>query len=150
MSTIRCRIPLGYFYGHLLILPEEVPSDLADNTQTLACTDLEKQLNILSKLFEDISCRYSLACSKLKELLHPFLVADMKNAVHLATYMNILKDRNLNFNNSENNKIFSAYQVIFMPLNIFYSATKNMNLFIKRETAYFVHNMSSVCLYPSF
>lgn len=115
MSTIRCRIPLGYFYGHLLVLPEEVPTDLAENTN-LGCTDLEKQLNVLSKLFEDISCRYSLACSKLKELLQPFLVADMKNAIHLATYMNILKDRNMNIHNAENNKIFSAYQVIIVCL----------------------------------
>lgn len=118
MSTIRCRIPLGYFYGHLLVLPEEVPSELAEDTPLLACTDLEKQINILSKLFEDISCRYSLACSKLKELLQPFLVADMKNAIHLATYMNILKDRNMNVNNVENNKIFSAYQVIIFLFDV--------------------------------
>lgn len=119
MSTIRCRIPLGYFYGHLLVLPEEIPSELAEDTHLLACTDLEKQINILSKLFEDITCRYSLACSKLKELLQPFLVADMKNAIHLATYMNILKDRNMNVNNVENNKIFSAYQVIIFCMGFF-------------------------------
>lgn len=118
MSTIRCRIPLGYFYGHLLVLPEEVPSELAEDIPNLSCTDLEKQINILSKLFEDISCRYSLACSKLKELLQPFLVADMKNAIHLATYMNILKDRNMNVNNAENSKIFSAYQVTFFRFSI--------------------------------
>ncbi|KAJ8958619.1 hypothetical protein NQ318_016341 [Aromia moschata] len=110
MSTIRCRIPLGYFYGHIVVLPEEVPPDLAQNSMSLCSGDLEKQLNILSKLFEDISCRYSLACSKLKELLHPFLVADMKNAVHLSTYMNIMKDKNMNVNNVEHNKVFNAYQ----------------------------------------
>ncbi|KAJ8947753.1 hypothetical protein NQ314_008553, partial [Rhamnusium bicolor] len=110
MSTTRCRIPLGYFYGHIVVLPEEVPQELASNTTNLACMDLEKQLNILSKLFEDISCRYSLACSKLKELLHPFLVADMKNALHLSTYMNIMKDKNMNISNVEHNKVFNAYQ----------------------------------------
>ncbi|XP_063908314.1 baculoviral IAP repeat-containing protein 6 isoform X4 [Zophobas morio] len=110
MTTARCRIPTGYFYGHVVVLPEEVPPDLAQSATSLACTDLEKQLTILSKLFEDISCRYSLACSKLKELLRPFLVADMKNASHLATYMNIMRDKVLNTSNPEHSKIFSAYQ----------------------------------------
>ncbi|KAG5886808.1 hypothetical protein JTB14_031450 [Gonioctena quinquepunctata] len=110
MSTIRSRIPLGYFYGHIIILPEEIPPELSQSTSTLACIDLEKQLGILSKLFEDISCRYSLSCSKLKELLQPFLVADMRNAMHLATYMNILKDKNMNVSNAEHTKIFGAYQ----------------------------------------
>ncbi|XP_008195667.1 baculoviral IAP repeat-containing protein 6 isoform X2 [Tribolium castaneum] len=110
MTTARCRIPIGYFYGHVVVLPEEVPPDLSQNVSNLACTDLDKQLTILSKLFEDISCRYSLACSKLKELLRPFLVADMKNASHLATYMNIMKDKALNTSNPEHSKIFSAYQ----------------------------------------
>ncbi|RZB38740.1 baculoviral IAP repeat-containing protein 6 [Asbolus verrucosus] len=110
MTTARCRIPTGYFYGHVVVLPEEVPQDLAQNTSNLACSDLEKQLTILSKLFEDISCRYSLACSKLKELLRPFLVADMKNASHLATYMNIMRDKIPNSSNPEHSKIFSAYQ----------------------------------------
>lgn len=110
MTTARCRISTGYFFGHVVVLPEEVPPDLAQNVSNLACTDIDKQLIVLSKLFEDISCRYSLACSKLKELLRPFLVADMKNASHLATYMNIMKDKVLNTSNPEHSKIFSAYQ----------------------------------------
>lgn len=106
MSTTRCRIPLGYFYGHVVVLPEEVPTDIY-----IKPTDYEKQLGILSKLLEDISCRYSLACSKLKDYLQPFLVADMKNTLHLSTYINILKDKSLNGTNVEHNKIFTAYQV---------------------------------------
>lgn len=111
MSTMRCRIPLGYFYGHIVVLPEEVPQELTPNVLQLTCMDLEKQLNILSKLFEDISCRYSLACSKLKESLHPFLIADMKNALHLYTYMDISKDRMLGITNVDHSKIFNSYQV---------------------------------------
>ncbi|CAG9860383.1 unnamed protein product [Phyllotreta striolata] len=107
MSTVRCRIPLGYFYGHISMMPEEPQQPVA---QTSTTTDLDKQLGILSKLFEDISCRYSLACSKLKELLQPFIISDMKNAAHLVTYMNILKDRSTNVNNVEHSKIFGAYQ----------------------------------------
>ncbi|XP_072390491.1 dual E2 ubiquitin-conjugating enzyme/E3 ubiquitin-protein ligase BIRC6 [Diabrotica undecimpunctata] len=111
MSTVRCRIPLGYFYGHITVMPDEICPDIAQtSTNNAPTSDLDKQLEILSKLFEDISCRYSLACSKLKELLQPFIVSDMKNAAHLATYMNILKDRNGTGNNAEHNKIFGAYQ----------------------------------------
>ncbi|XP_060536619.1 baculoviral IAP repeat-containing protein 6 [Cylas formicarius] len=105
MSTTRCRIPLGYFYGHVVVLPEEVPHDVF-----VELADVEKQVAILSKLLEDISCRYSLACSKLKNLLQPFLVADIKNAMHLSAYMNILKDKSLNVTNAEHSQIFSVYQ----------------------------------------
>lgn len=109
MTTARCRIPVGYFYGHVVVLPQEVPQDIFAYTPLVSCAEPEKQLAILSKLSEDINCRYSLTCSKLKELLHPFLVADMKNASHLATYMNIMKEKIPNGNNAEHNKIFIAY-----------------------------------------
>ncbi|XP_057657017.1 baculoviral IAP repeat-containing protein 6 isoform X1 [Diorhabda carinulata] len=110
MSTVRCRIPLGYFYGHITVMSDETSPEIPQSSNTTSTPDLDKQLGILSKLFEDINCRYSLACSKLKELLQPFIVADMKNAAHLATYMNILKDRNTNSNNAEHTKIVGAYQ----------------------------------------
>ncbi|KAF7274270.1 hypothetical protein GWI33_013063 [Rhynchophorus ferrugineus] len=105
MSTTRCRIPLGFFYGHVIVLPEDVPNDVYVKN-----SDYGKQLSILSKLLEDISCRYSLACSKLKDSLQPFLVADMRNTLHLSTYINILKDKNMCVTNAEHSKIFSAYQ----------------------------------------
>lgn len=105
MSTTKCRIPLGFFYGHVVVVPEDVPSEAY-----IKNTDYDKQLGILSKLLEDISCRYSLACSKLKDCLQPFLIADMKNTLHLSTYINILKDKNMSITNAEHSKIFSAYQ----------------------------------------
>ncbi|KAL1493780.1 hypothetical protein ABEB36_009469 [Hypothenemus hampei] len=105
MSTTRCRIPLGYFFGHVVVLPEAIP-----NHVFIKPVDCERQLTLLSKLLEDISCRYSLACSKLKDYLHPFLVADTKNTLHLATYISILKDKKLNISNTEHGKIFSTYQ----------------------------------------
>lgn len=137
MTTARCRIPIGYFYGHIVVLPENIPHDLIPNNNNIACTDIDKQLIILSKVFEDISCRYSLACSKLKELLRPFLVADMKNASHLSTYMNIMKDKsnygrsNDNHNNAEHSKIFIAYQVLFY---LFSSCCWIKNIFLKNFT----------------
>lgn len=108
MSTTRCRIPTGYYYGHLIILPEEVPDE---QEGVLGTIDVEAQLNTLSILFEDVSCRYSLSCSKLKELLNPFLSSDVSNTAHLAAYMDIVRERSNGQQNPDNVKIFNAYQV---------------------------------------
>ncbi|CAH0552135.1 unnamed protein product [Brassicogethes aeneus] len=110
MSTTRCRIPTGYFYGHIIVLPEEVPSYLSDQSSDIACKDADKQLNILSNLLEDINCRYSLACSKLKDLLQPCLVSDLKNAENLFTYIGVMRDISANVTDWEHSKIFNSYQ----------------------------------------
>ncbi|KAB0803392.1 hypothetical protein PPYR_00362 [Photinus pyralis] len=109
MTTTRCRIPVGYFYGHLIVLPEEVSYDQMHSSVAIT-TDLENQLNVLSMLLEDVNCRYSLACSKLKELLHPFLTSSITNASHLSAYMNIMKESVSNMTTCENAKVFTAYQ----------------------------------------
>lgn len=115
MSTTRCRIPVGYFYGHLIVLPDEITPEQAQSCGiSNTATDLDNQMNVLSMLLEDVSCRYSLACSKLKDLLHPFLTSGITNASHLSAYMNIMKDNSTNNTNTENSKIFSAYQVGFL------------------------------------
>lgn len=113
MSTSRCRIPTGYFYGHLVILPEDIPPEQSVELQNILTTDLDKHLTVLSKLYEDVSCRYSLACSKLKDLLHPYLMSDIPNASHLSAYMNIIRDKGTCVTDAENSKIFAAYQVCF-------------------------------------
>lgn len=110
MSTTRCRIPLGYFYGHLIVLPEEIPPELSRYASCTTTTDLQNQLTVLQMLFEDVSCRYSLSCSKLKELLHPFLMTDITNASHLSAYMDVMKDKHNVLATFDNNKIFNAYQ----------------------------------------
>lgn len=119
MSTTRCRIPTGYYYGHLIVLPEEVPADQVQHMNVMSKNDIETQLNTLSMLFEDVSCRYSLSCSKLKELLAPYIVSDISNTAHLAAYMEIVKDKNNSCVNQETNKIFTAYQVNLLIL-LFY------------------------------
>ncbi|KAK5648597.1 hypothetical protein RI129_003489 [Pyrocoelia pectoralis] len=109
MTTTRCRIPVGYFYGHLIVLPEEISFDQIHSPLAIT-TDLDNQLNVLSMLLEDVNCRYSLACSKLKDLLHPFLTSGVTNASHLSAYMNIMKESVTNTTNCENSKVFAAYQ----------------------------------------
>ncbi|XP_017776572.1 PREDICTED: baculoviral IAP repeat-containing protein 6 isoform X2 [Nicrophorus vespilloides] len=109
MSSTRCRIPIGSFYGHLIVLPDEISEENAAAITPPTHAELDKQLNVLSMLFEDVSCRYSLACSKLKNLLQPFLMSDTTNTAHLNAYMDIMKDKS-NCSVFDNMKIFNAYQ----------------------------------------
>lgn len=64
MSPIMCKIPLGMFYGHMVILPGE---DYAELNNTFPIFDIfdpsvqatiDTQCNILSALAEDVQCRY--------------------------------------------------------------------------------------------
>lgn len=72
MSTTRCRIPLGMFYGHMVSLPGEdysEPSDLqsstsGDSESTVQAT-IDTQCSILSALAEDVQCRYVLCEDKI-------------------------------------------------------------------------------------
>ncbi|XP_046689173.1 baculoviral IAP repeat-containing protein 6-like, partial [Homalodisca vitripennis] len=81
MNTTKCKIPIGCFYGHLLILPGE---DYAEkNTRIANNPNPQNQLGVLNALFEDIQCRYSLACSKLQDLLSPLLTAEIANVSHM-------------------------------------------------------------------
>lgn len=65
MSTTTCKIPLGMFYGHMVVLPGEDYSELSDSSSfdhnifdpSLQVT-IDTQCNILSALAEDVQCRY--------------------------------------------------------------------------------------------
>lgn len=120
MSTTRCRIPIGFFYGHMVIKSDELSNENSSSVKASPPGETEKHLANLSKLFEDISCRYSISCSKLKDTLQGFIVADVKNASHLLSYMNTMKEKNSNMCSLEHNKVFQAYRVSEIPLNIVY------------------------------
>lgn len=68
MSTTTCKIPLGMFYGHMVVLPGENYSELSDSSSfddnifdpSLQAT-IDTQCNILSALAEDVQCRYYIA-----------------------------------------------------------------------------------------
>jgi len=65
MSTTTCKIPLGMFYGHMVVLPGEDYSETNDASSfdadifdsSLQAT-IDTQCNILSALAEDVQCRY--------------------------------------------------------------------------------------------
>lgn len=64
MPTAACKIPLGMFYGHMVVLPGEDYSELNntlpvhdDTSDTSIQTTIDTQCNILSALAEDVQCR---------------------------------------------------------------------------------------------
>ncbi|XP_054283105.1 baculoviral IAP repeat-containing protein 6 [Macrosteles quadrilineatus] len=104
MNTTKCKIPIGCFYGHLIVLPGD---DYAEkNNQVPQSTNIQNQLSVLSALFEDIQCRYSLACSKLQDLLSPLLTAEIANVSHMHHYLR----RGSELLKPSTSKITTAYQ----------------------------------------
>ncbi|PSN56888.1 hypothetical protein C0J52_00682 [Blattella germanica] len=118
MSTTRCKIPVGSFYGHIVILPGECYPDM-NEVQGLSETNIQAQLTVLSALFEDIHCRYSLACAKLQEFLTPLLTSEIPNVVHMHHYLQRGKDVEKYFPSPEGQKILSAYQLPVALYQIF-------------------------------
>ncbi|XP_034239276.1 baculoviral IAP repeat-containing protein 6 isoform X4 [Thrips palmi] len=112
MTTTKCKIPIGSFFGHTMILPgESGPS--SSQIPLLSESNLQAQISVLGSLLEDIHCRYALACSRLRELLSPLLQSETPNAAHMYCYLQRARDmdRQMNFNlDTSNQKVFSAYQ----------------------------------------
>jgi len=65
---------------------------------------------MLSALFEDIHCRYSLACAKLQEFLTPLLTSEIPNVVHMHHYLQRGREVEKYFPSPEGQKILTAYQ----------------------------------------
>lgn len=143
MSTTRCKIPVGYFYGHAIVLPEDVysyniDSIIPDKDQ------IEALNNVLITLFEDINCRYTLACSKLRDLLEPFLLNDDPNTQHMHNYLKSNKGEK----KIENSKIYTAYQecINFQhQLNIVRNIIKRLGSYIDQEELIIYENEAN-CL----
>ncbi|XP_071454170.1 dual E2 ubiquitin-conjugating enzyme/E3 ubiquitin-protein ligase BIRC6 [Hetaerina americana] len=110
MSTTRCKIPVGSFYGHIVLLPGDSYTEKNDSI-VLQEYNIKAQLSILSALFEDIHCRYSLACARLQDLLDPLLASETPNVVHMHTYLQRKRDIDKGLPLSDDaQKITSAYQ----------------------------------------
>ncbi|XP_069180397.1 baculoviral IAP repeat-containing protein 6 isoform X6 [Procambarus clarkii] len=73
-TSSQCRIPVGAFYGHTLILPWQLQPGQPHPT-LMNKVSAQTQLTVLGSVVEDIGCRYSLACSKLRSLLNPLLMS---------------------------------------------------------------------------
>ncbi|XP_059612083.1 baculoviral IAP repeat-containing protein 6 [Phlebotomus argentipes] len=92
MSATRCKIPIGTFFGHAIVMESESYADPLSKYLRTKTSNLPAQLKILHSLFEDVHCRYSLASSKLVELLDPLLTSDASNMSHMQAYLYQKKD----------------------------------------------------------
>ncbi|XP_050487172.1 baculoviral IAP repeat-containing protein 6 isoform X2 [Bombus huntii] len=120
MSPTMCKIPLGIFYGHMMVLPGEDYAEL--NSSSVACDNtfdsnvqatINTQCNILSALAEDVQCRFSLATEKLKSLLDPLLCSETTNVMHMQHYLSFNKVPNEN-KEQPSAKILATYQECVM------------------------------------
>ncbi|CAK1549545.1 unnamed protein product [Leptosia nina] len=71
MSAMKCKIPLGWFYG-----------EIAD------IVNVNASINALNALHQDLSCRFRLATGKLIDLLNPYLELYNGNASHMMAFLN--------------------------------------------------------------
>ncbi|XP_022103700.1 LOW QUALITY PROTEIN: baculoviral IAP repeat-containing protein 6-like [Acanthaster planci] len=86
-NTVRSKIPLGVFYGHTYVFPfengqQQFPDASEDSLAEASRHHLiqrEQFLTMALAVQEDIHCRYSLACSRLRRLLQ---AADMSPLTH--------------------------------------------------------------------
>lgn len=116
MSTTRCKIPLGMFYGHMVVLPGEDYSEMVDSRSDInsqsdpnSIIAIDTQCSILSALAEDVQCRFNLATERLKALLDPLLCTEMPNVMHMQHYL--CRGKNNKDNKEQPSiKILSTYQ----------------------------------------
>ncbi|CAK9813280.1 Baculoviral IAP repeat-containing protein 6 [Anthophora quadrimaculata] len=120
MSPTMCKIPLGIFYGHMMILPGEDYAELNSSSSVFDSTfnstvqaTINTQCNILSALAEDVQCRFSLATEKLKSLLDPLLCSETTNVMHMQHYLSFSKTSNEN-KEQPSAKILATYQECIM------------------------------------
>lgn len=92
MSATRCKLPMGSFYGHVVILDKDSYADPVMKFVKSKKNYIKTQLKVLNALYEDTHCRYCLSSSKLSELLQPLLKSDNSNMSHMQSYLNRIKD----------------------------------------------------------
>lgn len=108
MSATRCKLPMGSFYGHVVILDKDSYADPVMKFVKNKDNYIKNQLKVLNALYEDTHCRYCLSSSKLAELLQPLLKSDNSNMSHMQSYLNRIKETEEQ--NPEFNKISSVYE----------------------------------------
>lgn len=107
MSATRCKLPMGSFYGHVVVLDKDSYADPVMKFVKNKNNYIRTQLKVLNALYEDTHCRYCLSSSKLSELLQPLLKSENSNMAHMQTYLNRMKDND--DQNQEFNKISTVY-----------------------------------------
>ncbi|XP_058461839.1 baculoviral IAP repeat-containing protein 6 isoform X2 [Malaya genurostris] len=118
MSATRCRIPMGSFYGHIVILDRECYGDPVMKYLKNKKSNLPAQVKILKALYEDVHCRYCLSSSKLMDLLQPLINSESSNIAHMQAFLNRIKENNgdsagssnTNVQYHDNHKVYTVYE----------------------------------------
>ncbi|CAB0044915.1 unnamed protein product [Trichogramma brassicae] len=132
MSTTRCKIPLGTFNGHMIVLPGEDYAEqfnVSKNYSELPLrNNIESQCTVLSALAEDVHCRFTLATERLKSYLDPLLCAETANVLHMQYYLSQGKQFETR-QDGPSGKILTTYQECVMyqhQLNIIRSVWQRL------------------------
>ncbi|XP_053681780.1 baculoviral IAP repeat-containing protein 6 isoform X2 [Sabethes cyaneus] len=118
MSATRCRIPMGSFYGHIVILEREGYGDPVMKYLKNRKINLPAQVKILKALYEDVHCRYCLSSSKLMDMLQPLVNSESSNIAHMQAFLNRIKENNgdstgsnsANSSFPDNQKVYVIYE----------------------------------------
>ncbi|XP_070137301.1 dual E2 ubiquitin-conjugating enzyme/E3 ubiquitin-protein ligase BIRC6 isoform X1 [Drosophila bipectinata] len=107
MSSTKCKVPLGRFFGHPVVLEHDGYGDQLMRYIKQPTQSLQSQLKSLNALYEDVHCRYSLASCKLMDLLAPMRNSELSNVAHLQAFINKQRDEELS--GLDNNKVVTLY-----------------------------------------
>uniref|UniRef100_A0A336MXH4 CSON002646 protein n=1 Tax=Culicoides sonorensis TaxID=179676 RepID=A0A336MXH4_CULSO len=108
MTGTRCKIPMGAFFGHVVIVEKEGYADPVMKYMKNKKSNTAIQLKVLNALFEDVHCRYCLSSSKLSEYLQPFLNNETSNMSHMQAFLN--KNKESDESNQGYTKIYATYE----------------------------------------
>ena len=110
MSSTKCKIPIGSFFGHALVLESDGYADPLLHYVKHPAQHVQAQVKALNSLYEDVHCRYSLASCKLMELLTPILNCELSNVAHMQAFIQKQRDEENN-SSMDNSKIVTIYEV---------------------------------------
>lgn len=133
MSSTKCKIPIGSFFGHVIVLESDGYADPLLNYMKYPPQNIQAQIKALTSLYEDVHCRYSLASCKLLDLLTPLLNSEMTNAAHMQAFINKQRDDDVTI--LDNSKITCIYEVCLITIGlintsseVFYHLLYNRNV----------------------
>lgn len=153
MSSTKCKIPLGSFFGHFIVLESDGYGDIFMNYMNQHPHNIQAQIKALNSLHEDVHCRYSLASCKLLELLTPLLNSDVSNIAHMQAFINKQRSEDDTTMTVEGGKITSIYEVSLMIHRSIYCCCLNVynafGLFISGMHCTATRNQCYSKCYPS-
>ncbi|XP_073817547.1 BIR repeat containing ubiquitin-conjugating enzyme isoform X2 [Musca autumnalis] len=138
MSSTKCKIPLGSFFGHVIILESDGYGDMFMKYMGHKPQNIQAQIKALYSLHEDVHCRYSLASCKLLELLTPLLNSDVSNVAHMQAFINKQRSEDDTNATMEGGRITSIYEeciVLQHEINVIRNVINRLESSLQQQTA---------------